>query len=155
VLYGKAAYWVAYGGVQSDKTKESVIEFQKELHFIAGQKPVSPAELDGAKGTRIRGFAQEFESLGRVSEQAVQLWSLGVPFSELEREPAQLRSATSESVNAAAEKYANPSHATLLLVGDRAKIEPELRELNVGEIVTLDVEGRTTAGGAQSGLSVK
>jgi hypothetical protein len=29
-----------------------------------------------------------------------------------------------------------------VLIGDRAKIEPGLRELNVGEIVVMDPEGR-------------
>ena len=29
-FYIKQAVWIAYGGVQTNKTKESVIEFQKE-----------------------------------------------------------------------------------------------------------------------------
>jgi hypothetical protein len=60
----------------------------------------------------------------------------------LQAEPEELQKATLDSVNAAAEKYANPGHASLLLVGDAAKIEPGLRDANVGEIVHLDVEGR-------------
>ena len=34
-----------------------------ELRLIAGQKPVSDVELTGAKTLRIRGYAQQFESL--------------------------------------------------------------------------------------------
>ena len=37
----------------------------------------------------------------------------------------------------------------MLLVGDRAKIEPGLKALNLGEIVVLDVEGKTVAAGTK------
>jgi zinc protease len=50
------------------------------------------------------------------------------------------------AVNAAAAKYAQPSGAALLLVGDLSKIEAGIRKLNLGEIVRLDVEGRPVKG---------
>ncbi|MFL6465789.1 MAG: M16 family metallopeptidase [Bryobacteraceae bacterium] len=141
-FYSKSSLWIASGGVQTNKTKESLVEFQKELRFIAGGKPVSDNELATAKDYRIRGYAQQFESLQRVSDQITQFWSLGLPLSDLQREPGELTRATLESVNATAEKYAASSRATLLLVGDAAKIESGVRELNLGEVVRLDVEGR-------------
>ena len=49
---------------------------------------------------------------------------------------------TLEAVNAAAKKYALPSKASLLLVGDASKIESGVRSLNLGEIVFLDAEGK-------------
>jgi zinc protease len=141
-FFSKYGLWVASGGVQTDKTKESVVEFQKELRFIAGEKPVSEKELTLAKQFRVRGYAQQFESLGRVSQQIVQLWTTGRPVSDLQREPEELQKADLAAVNAAAEKYANPSHAALLLVGDLSKIEPGVRDLNLGEVVVVDPEGR-------------
>lgn len=141
-LYAKYSYWIAAGGVQTDKTKESVIEFEKELHNLAGQKPVSDKELSSAKEYRIRSYAQQFESLSRVGQQVMELWALQQPMSDLQKEPEELGNVTLDSVNAVAEKYANPSHTSLLLVGDAAKIDPGLRDANVGEIVHLDAEGR-------------
>ena len=141
-FFSKYGVWIAGGGVQTDKTKESVVEFQKELKFIAGEKPVTESELSNAKSNRVRGYAQQFESMNRVSQQIVDLWSLGLPFSELQREPDELTKATLDSVNAAAEKYATPSRSTLLLVGDLSKIEAGVRSLNVGEVVQLDAEGK-------------
>ncbi len=141
-FYTKYGVWEASGGVQTNKTKESVVEFEKELHLIAGEKPVSKDELEQARSHRIRGYAQQFESMNRVSQQLVSLWSLNLPMTELEREPEELSKASLDAVNASAEKYANPSHATLLLVGDQSKIEAGVRSLNLGEIVLLDAEGR-------------
>jgi zinc protease len=140
--YSKYGMWRAAGGVQTNKTRESVVEFQKELKFIAGEKPISDKELTEAKHERVRGYAQQFESMGRVAQQITELWAVGLPMSELQREPDELEKATLESVNAAARKYAAPSGATLLLVGDLSKIESGVSELNLGEVVLLDREGK-------------
>jgi predicted Zn-dependent peptidase len=73
------------------------------------------------------------------------LFGWGLPLTELQREPDELQKATPDSVNAAARKYAAPSGATLLLVGDLSKIEAGVRELNLGEVVILDAEGKPVA----------
>jgi zinc protease len=144
-LHEKYGMWRASGGVQTNKTKESVVEFQKELKFIAGEKPISEKELADARHNLVRGYAQQFESMNRVAGQIEQLWTFHLPMSELQREPDELNKATLASVNDAAQKYAKPSGATLLLVGDLSKIEAGVRELNLGEVVLLDAEGNPAA----------
>jgi zinc protease len=138
----KYGLWIASGGVQTNKTKEAVAEFQKELKFIAGGKPISEKELTDARNNRIRGYAQEFESLGRVASVIQNLWAVGMPLSEIERQTGELQKASRDSVNSAAEKYATPSKATLLLVGDLSKIESGIRELGIGEVIIIDAEGK-------------
>ena len=142
-FYSKYGSWMARGGVQTDKTKEAVVEFEKELRFVAGEKPVSDKELASAKQLLMRGYAQQFESLSRVSGEIARLWSLSVPTSELQRQTAELNKVTLSAVNGVAEKYATPSKASLLLVGDSSKIESGVRSLNLGEIVVLDPEGKS------------
>jgi zinc protease len=141
-LYSKAGIWRAGGGVQTNKTKESVVEFMKELRNLSGEKPITESELVDAKHNRIRGYAQQFESLSRIAGQIAQLWSSNLPLTELQRATVELDRATNASVNAAAQKYAAPKGATLLLVGDLSKIEAGIRGLNLGEYVVLDVEGK-------------
>ncbi len=144
-LYSKSGIWRSTGGVQTNKTKESVVEFVKELKFLAGEKPITDQELENAKANRVRGYAQQFESLNRINNQVVQLWVAGLPMTELQREPEELRKAPLSAVNSVAQKYAAPKGTILLLVGDRSKIEAGIRELNLGEIVILDVEGKPIA----------
>ena len=141
-FYSKGGVWQAGGGVQTDKTKESVVEFVKELKFFAGEKPISEKELADAKHNRVRGYAQQFESLGRIADQIAQVWADDLPMTEMQRETVELERATLASVNTAAHKYAVPSGVTLLLVGDLSKIEAGVRGLNLGEYVILDVEGK-------------
>jgi zinc protease len=142
VFHAKYGAWVSNGGVQTNKTKESVVEFVKELKYFAGEKPITEKELANAKANRIRGYAQQFESLGRMADKIATLWAFNLPMSELQRETTELERATLPAVNAAAKKYAAPAGVTTLLVGDRSKIEAGVRELKLGEIVILDAEGK-------------
>ena len=139
--FSKGGTWIASGGVQTDKTKESAVEFMKELKFIAGEKPISAEELSTARLSRIRGYAQQFESYGRIAEQITDLWTAGLPMTNLQKETDELAKLQLGNVNSIAAKYAAPAGTTILLVGDLSKIEAGIRELNLGEIVILDVEG--------------
>jgi len=140
--YLDAGAWWAAGGVQTDKTKESLVEFVNELANLAGKKPVSDAELTNAQQTRVRGYAQRFESYSRVADQIAGVWASGLPLSELQREVDATSAATMAEVAQAAKKYVDPSRTSLLLVGDLSKIEPGIRSLNLGDIILLDVEGK-------------
>lgn len=111
------------GGVQTDKTKESITEFVKELKFLAGEKPIADEELANARANRVRAYAQQFESLGRIADQIAGLRALDLPPSEMQRETGEIERATLASVNAAAQKYATLGGATLLLVGDLSKLD--------------------------------
>jgi zinc protease len=148
-LLSAAGTIIASGGVQTDKTTESAVEFTKELKDLAGAKPISETELTAARLTKVRGYAQQFESLGRVADQVLGLWSVRLPTMELQQEPEKLMSVPVTAVNTAAAKYGRPAGATLLLVGDLSKIEAGIRKLNLGEIVRLDVEGRVLTGGQE------
>ncbi|MGI9055708.1 MAG: M16 family metallopeptidase [Pyrinomonadaceae bacterium] len=139
--FSKGGTWIASGGVQTDKTKESATEFMRELKFIAGEKPISADELTSARLSRIRGYAQQFESYGRIAGQITDLWTAGLPMTDLQKQTDELAKLQLANVNSVAAKYAALAGTTILLVGDLSQIEAGIRELNLGEIVILDVEG--------------
>jgi zinc protease len=145
-LYREAGFWTGGAGVQTNKTKESVVEVVKEFKYLAGEKPITGKELDDARANRIRGYAQKFETLENVAGAIAETWWYGLPMTELARQPQGLAKASLADVNAAAKKYAVPAKSNLLLVGDLAKIEAGVKELNVGEIVKLDAEGNVLGG---------
>lgn len=149
-FYRHGGSWIAFGGVQTDKTKESIVEFKSELLNVAGRKPITQAELTEAKENRVRGYAQEFRSLSQVAGQIARLWSYDLPMSELQRYAEEIDRISLESVNKAAQKYAVPDKATLLLIGDYRKIAAGVRELDLGEITMLDVLGNPIAQQTQS-----
>jgi len=82
------------------------------------------------------------------------LWGLGLPMTELQNEYDEASKATLAGALAAAKLHARPERASMILVGDRAKIEAKVRDLKVGEVVVVDTEGRpASAGGAGSSSS--
>jgi zinc protease len=142
IFFSEYGAWQSSGGVQTNKTKESVVEFVRELKNFSGEKPITEKELLNAKANRIRGYAQQFESIGRLTDQVATLWAFGLPMSDLQDETTGLERSTLASVNAVAKKYAVPTSTMMLLVGDRSKIEAGIRELKLGDIVILDAEGK-------------
>jgi predicted Zn-dependent peptidase len=127
--------------VQTNKTKESVVEFDKELKGMTG-RPIAEKEFADSKARKTRGYAQQFETLGRIGEQIADLWTDGLPMTELQREYDETSRASLAAAQAAAQKWAAPGKASFVLVGDYSKIGPGLKELSLGEIVLLDTEGR-------------
>jgi zinc protease len=153
LLLKEAGTWIAAGGVQTDKTKESVVEFDKEIKALGGAKPISQQEFTNAKLAKARGYTQQFESYTRVAGQVADLWSEGLPTSELQREYDETTKATLDATLAAAKKYARPERASIVLVGDRAKIEAGLRDLKIGDVVIVDSEGKPVTGSGASATS--
>jgi zinc protease len=134
--------WWASGGIQTDKTAEGVTEFDLELKALAGSRPIDESEFTTVRNRLTRGYTQQFESLSRLTQQVGNLWVLGLPMTELQREYDATSALTLADVQAAVKKYVDPARASLLLVGDRSKIESTVRALNLGEIVLLTVEGK-------------
>jgi zinc protease len=141
VLFREEGVWVALGGVQTNKTKESVAEFDKELKAIAGGRPITPEEFEFQKARLLRGYAQGFETENHVAQEILDLWTQGLAMTELQGVYDNLAKTTLDQARAAATKWAKPDQARLLLVGDWAKIGPGIKELGV-EVVMLDDEGR-------------
>jgi zinc protease len=141
--------WLAQGAVQTDKTKESVVEFVKELRGIAGARPISNQELEDARSSLVRNYAAGFGTNLDVARRIAELWSRRWPMAELAHELEALQHASLATVQAAAKRYAVPADASLLLIGDRKKIEAPVRALKLGDVIVVDMEGKPVAGPTQ------
>ncbi|MFZ2958032.1 MAG: pitrilysin family protein [Candidatus Ozemobacteraceae bacterium] len=134
--------WFAGASVQADKTKESLVEFLKELDDIAGKRQIGAEELEAARARKVRGYAQGFESLDKITEKIASLWALHLPFDEFKTELKKTQELTGAEINKAASTWAKRDQSCLLLIGDRKKIEAKVKELNFGEIVLIDAKGK-------------
>ncbi len=141
-LLREAGVWFAGGGVQTNKTKESVVEFDAEMKAIAGGKPITAEEFETAKLRKLRGYAQQFEAYQRVADEVAGLWRDGLAMTELQRSADGVAAVTLEQARAAAAKYAKPAAASILVVGDAAKVEAGLKELGLGPVVRVDSTGK-------------
>jgi zinc protease len=140
--FSSGMVWSANGSVQTDKTRESVVELVKEMRGVAGARPIAARELEDARLGLIRNYAAGFGTNLEVARRIADLWSKRWSLDELMREPEELQRASLASVQAAAKRYALPAESALLLVGDRSKIEGPVRALALGEVVVVDAFGK-------------
>ena len=138
-----AGPFTASAGVQTAVTKESVIEFIKELNGIRGAIPISKAEFEANKQSLIRGFPGDFETNGQIANQFAGLVTYNLPDSYFNEYIRNINAVTMEDVNRVANKYLTPDKMAILVVGDKAVVEPKLREIDVlGKTIHyLDTEG--------------
>ena len=118
-------------------------ELMADLQDLAGEQPITETEVTEAKTNRIRGYAQQFETLRRITSIIGGLWSANLPLSEIQDTVKKIAGTTLEEVHAAARQHLKPDQAAFLLVGDRSQIEPQLAEHGLGPAVILDQEGNT------------
>jgi len=132
--------FIAYAPVQTDKTKESVIEIANELKGIRGEKPVTDAELQASKDGLVLTLPGRWETAGAVGASIGEIIRFGFPNDYYATYPAKVRATTLADV-AAASSLIRPDRFVWVIAGDRAKIEAGLRELGLGEIRTIDPDG--------------
>ena len=88
--YGRRlGFWAAGAGVQTQFTRETLVEFRKEVYEIREERMITAEELEIAKTNLIRGFAQRFETLGRLVDQVVDVVSFDLPLEDIQQYPSQ------------------------------------------------------------------
>ncbi len=138
-----AGPFIASADVQTAVTKESVMEFMKELNGIRGSIPVSQAELDYSKQSLIRRYPGQFETNGQIAGQLASLVTYGLPDNYFNNYIANVQAVSLADINRVANKYLQPDKMAILIVGDKNVIEPGLKSIDSwGErIFYLDNEG--------------
>ena len=133
--------FLAMAPVQSDKTKESMVEFNKELRGIIGDKPVTEAEFGRVVVNQTLKLPGTWETMGRVAGAISEIVRFGLPEDYFRTYPDKVRAMTRDALSAAAGKVVHPDKLIWVVVGDRAKIEAGIKELNLGEVKYLDADG--------------
>ena len=140
-----------YGGpmfagaqVRTDVTAPAAKELFAELGRI-GTDPATPAELKLARDSELRSLPGQFETVAEADGQVQDIFNYNLPADYFAGLPAAYEAVTPEAVEQAARQDIHPDHMLLIAVGDRAKIEPGLKELNLGPIEVRDAMGEPAA----------
>ena len=131
--------FVVVAPVQTDRTKESMIEVMKEIRGVAGARPLVGDECDSIMRSQIARLPGRFETLDALIAAAVDHVNTG-------RDPAyyydyadHLR-ALDPAALAEAGRVVKPDELVWIVVGDLSKVEPGVRELGFGDVVRAQVE---------------
>ena len=134
--------YIVSAPVQTDKTKESVAEVDKELRGILGPNPITPAELAKAQKEQTLKLSGSWETIGRVTGSIAEIVRFRLPEDYFKSYPDKVLALQLSDVTQAGKTAVQPDSLVWVVVGDRAKIEPGLRELGFGEIQLIDTDGK-------------
>jgi zinc protease len=127
--------------VQTDKTKESLAEIQKELTELLGKRPTTAAEFERIQADRVLKLPGAWETMSAVQSSMGQVIVYGLADTFFQTWADTVRNLKRESYDAAAKKVLKPQSLVWVVVGDRAKIEAGVRELKLGTVTVLDADG--------------
>ncbi len=131
----------AGGDIMTAKNDSALIEFMKELRDIRGQRPPSAEELSQAKASLVARLPSRFEAVADVTTNISTIYTNGLPDDYYQQFVKSVNAVTKEDVIRVAQKYIDPEHLAIVIVGDRSMIEGPLAATKIGKIVRLDVNG--------------
>jgi zinc protease len=126
--------------VQTDRTKESIQELQKELRDVLGARPLTAAELTTTQNNTIMGLSGRWESSGAIAASMEEIVTFGLPDTYFDTYAQRIRAVTPGMALEAGHKLVPAQNFAWVVVGDRQRIEAGLRELGM-EVRIVDADG--------------
>ena len=88
-----------------------------------------------AKEIALRSLPGNFETVNETAGLMSEIFTYGLALDYFQKLPAHYAAA---AVEKAAQDHVHPENLIVVAVGDRAKIQPELKKLNLGPIELRD-----------------
>jgi len=134
-------YFGAGGGIRTDATAPAVTEMFKEIRRMI-DSPMTAEELALAKDSQSRSLPGMFEASSEAAGVLSEIFLYDLSPDYYAKLPERLSAVTAADAETVAKKYLHPEQMILVCVGDRAKIEPELKKLELGAIELRDADGK-------------
>jgi zinc protease len=133
--------YISISAVQTDKTKESMVELVKEYKDIVGAKPITAEELKDEQSNATLALPGTFETVQQLGGAYGTILQYSLPEDYFNTFTQKAMALTPDSANEIAKKYILPDHLVWVVVGDMSKVESGIRDLNLGEVHKIDADG--------------
>jgi zinc protease len=133
--------FVVYSDVRTDVTAPATTEMLKELQRMR-ETQMSADEMNLSKDSITRSMPGRFERGTDASGTFAELFLYDLPLDYFSKLPDLIDAVSAEQAQAAAQKYIHPEKMVVLAVGDRSKIEEEMKKLNLGKMEIRDTDGK-------------
>jgi zinc protease len=143
--YREGGTFVASSLVRTDVTGPAAKEMMHEIKNFPSSPPTD-AELKMAKDASIQSIPGQFETGGATASAMHTIFIDNRPLDYFSTLPAKYEAITSADVARVANQYIHPDNMVILVVGDRAKIEPQLKDEKLGPIEIRDGQGTLVKG---------
>jgi predicted Zn-dependent peptidase len=126
-----AVPYIVSAPVQADRTGDSLAELNQPLNEFLTTKGVTQEELKRTVENDINRLPGEFETSGAVLGAMMDMDMLDRPDNYYETLAPEYRSLTAEALDKAARSALDPKGFTWIVVGDAAKVRPQLEKLGL------------------------
>jgi predicted Zn-dependent peptidase len=131
--------FVLQASVQSDATADALRESIGEIRAIRGDRPITRHELELGRASLTRGYPRNFETADQIARGAAQLALYDLPDDYFTTFVPKVLALTEDQVTATAAKHIDPSKLLTVVVGDREKLMPSLKALDMGDVSDVSV----------------
>jgi zinc protease len=138
--YREGGAFYAGGLIKTDVTAPATQQLMLELKRIQSEPPAD-AEVKEAKIARVQSLPGQFETTNATANAMASIFLYKRPLDYYATLPAAYLAVTPQDVERVAKSDIHPDHLIIVEVGDRAKIEPALKELNLAPIELVDATG--------------
>jgi zinc protease len=133
--------FLVFSDVRTDVTAPATSEIFNELRRMRDTQ-LTPAELVLSKDSIARSLPGRFERGTDAAASFAELFTFDLPLDFYSTLPERINGVTSEQAQSMAQKYIQPEKMIVLAVGDRAKIEEDMKKLNLGKVEIRDTDGK-------------
>ncbi|MFY2762850.1 M16 family metallopeptidase [Arenimonas sp. MALMAid1274] len=126
--------------VQTDKTREAIVEVIREIKGVAGERPLAGEEYDSILRSQVARLPGRYETLDSLLAAGLDIVNTGRDPGYYANYARDLASLQAPALNASAAAVVKPGELTWVIVGDLDKIEAGIRELDLGEVRRITVE---------------
>jgi zinc protease len=136
----------AYAPVQTDKTAESLAEILREINEIVDSNPPSAEELERVQRSNTLSLSGRWETNAAVLGALAEIVDYGLPADFWDTYAKRLNDLSLEQVTEAGKSTIDPSALTIVVIGDRERVEEGLAAIGAGTIRLIDVDGKPATG---------
>ena len=128
--------FIAMGGTKSETTVQMLTSIRNEIQMLA-DSGATEEEVTRAKDAILKGFAFEFDSIGKVVRRIMAYEYYGYPADYLQNYMDNIGKVTKEDVQRVARQSLNNDKFITVVLGNQKAFDKPLNTL--GEITTIDV----------------
>jgi zinc protease len=133
--------FIIYAGVRTDVTGAAVKEIFKEVDRMVAV-PLTADELALSKDSLVRSLPGQFETSGNALSSFADTFVYDLGLDYFAKLPKRIDAVDAAAVQDVAKRHLVPSRMVTVAVGDRAKIEQQLRDVaGLKDIERRDVDG--------------
>jgi zinc protease len=132
---------LAYAPVQTDKTKESILEIKKEFKSILNDKPVTKEEFERTQNNVSMQLPGKWETNNSVRSSLEEMMKYNLPQDYFKTYSKKVKSMNLEGIQKLSKQMITGDKLSWFVVGDKDKILKGLKEAGFDEIIFVDADG--------------